>query len=94
MRKFLSVLVVTLLFATGALAETIRVKVDGLVCAFCVAGIEKSFKKTGMTDSVHVDLDSKLVTLKTKPKADLSDNKIRAIISKAGYKVTDIRHDN
>lgn len=76
--------------ASPAWAETIHVGVNGLVCAFCVKGIEKSFSKVDAVETVHVDLDKKLVTLTTKKDQTLGDDAIKATITDAGYSVTSI----
>jgi copper chaperone CopZ len=75
-----------------SLAETIHVGVNGLVCSFCATGIENSFKANPAIESVKVDLDSKLVTLNTKPDKTLDDAAITKTITDAGYSVTDIHH--
>jgi periplasmic mercuric ion binding protein len=69
----------------SAFAETIRTTVNGMVCAFCATGIEKTFRKQAEVESVHVDLPKKLVTVKTKPGKTLSDSKIKEIVTYSGY---------
>lgn len=92
MRKlFLSAALVTGISAP-AMAETIHVGVNGLVCAFCVTGIENSLKKIPAIESVKVDLDNKLVTITTKPDKTLDDKTITETITDAGYNVTNIHH--
>jgi copper chaperone CopZ len=87
-------LILTLIFALGlaapAMGETIHVSVDGLVCAFCVKGIENSFKKNEAINTVDVNMDEKLVTLTTKPDKTLDDKVIKEMITDAGYNVTNI----
>ncbi len=89
MRK---ILIATLVigFTTTAQAETILASVNGMVCAFCATGIEKSFQKQSVVESVNVDLDKKLVTLRTKPNQTLDDATVTKIITNAGYKVVGI----
>lgn len=93
MRKFLITTVTIMALATPALAEKIHVGVNGLVCAFCVKGIENSFKKQAAIDTVNVDLDAKLVTLTTKGAATMDDAKIKEVITEAGYTTTSIHHE-
>ncbi len=81
----------SLLYAATAHAETILASVNGMVCAFCATGIEKSFQKQSAVESVKVDLEAKLVTLSTKQDATLDDKTIRRVIGDAGYAVTDIK---
>jgi copper chaperone CopZ len=79
-------------FAASASAETIHVGVNGLVCAFCVKGIENSFKKQEAVETVKVDLDEKLVTITTKQGKTMDDTAIKQIITDAGYSATTIHH--
>ena len=85
MKKYL--LTIMLMFAlTAAIsAETIRTTVNGMVCAFCATGIEKTFRKQSEVESVKVDLKEKLVTIKTKPGKTLSDAKVKEIVTYSGY---------
>jgi len=82
-------IVITLAILAGlsgsAFAETIKTTVNGMVCAFCATGIEKTFRKQPEVESVHVDLPKKLVTVKTKPGKTLPDSKIKEIVTYSGY---------
>ena len=75
--------------ALGA-GKQIRVGVNGMVCAFCAQGITKKFKQESAVESVDVRLGDKLVTLTTKENQDIPDDKIRQILTDAGYNVSRI----
>ena len=79
----------TLLIAFGLTtivsAETIHTTVNGMVCAFCATGIEKTFRKQPEVESVKVDLPTKQVTIQTKPGKTLSDAKIKQVVTYSGY---------
>jgi mercuric ion binding protein len=92
MRTFVLTAAVAASFATAAMAETIHVGVNGLVCAFCVKGIESSFRKQPAVERIHVDLDNKLVTINTKTDQTLDDATIKQLITDAGYTTTTIHH--
>ena len=79
--------------ASTAQAETIKVSVNGLVCAFCATSIEKTFKKQPAVENVKVDLDSKLVTINTKKDQKIDDKTITGLIADAGYTVTKIKRE-
>jgi copper chaperone CopZ len=79
--------------STTVYADTIKASVNGLVCAFCATGIEKTFKKQPAVDGVKVDLENKLVTVTTKPQQTLDDATITKLITNAGYSVTGITRD-
>jgi mercuric ion binding protein len=66
-------------------AETIHTTVNGMVCAFCATGIEKTFRKQPEVESVKVDLPSKQVTIRTKAGKTLSDAKIKEAVTYSGY---------
>ena len=90
MRRMLIVTLAGMLLASSAFAETIKVSVNGLVCAFCATGIEKTFNAQPAVSAVKVDLDNKLVTIDTKPKETLDDATVTKLITDAGYSVSNI----
>ena len=69
-------------------AESIKASVNGMVCAFCAQGIEKSLSKMPATQAVHVDLKKKIVLIEAKAGQTLDPKKITAEIKDAGYDVT------
>src|SRR4030095_2157454 len=85
MRHTLLIIIVTAALLGSAAAETIRTTVNGMVCAFCATGIEKSFRKQPEVATVHVDLPNKTVTITTKPGKTLSDAKIKEVVTYSGY---------
>ena len=89
MKKLLITLVLIGLGGTAS-ADTIKTSVNGLVCGFCATGIEKTFKKQAAVETVNVDLENKLVTLRTKPEQTIKDEEITRLLSDAGYSVTGI----
>jgi copper chaperone CopZ len=81
-----------LLSIAGQLAATtIEVEVNGLVCAFCAQGIEKSMKKLPATDDVFVSLDDRLVAVALKDGQDIDDTTLKQTITDAGYSAVQIR---
>lgn len=74
--------------AHSALADSIHVDVKGMVCSFCAQGITKKFQAEPAVSSVNVDLDKHFVHLETK--SPLSDERIRQVITDAGYTVSSI----
>lgn len=93
MQKILFISAVFTLLSSTVHAETIKASVNGLVCAFCATGIEKTFKAQPDVESVHVDLDSKLVTITTKPDKKIDDDTVTRLITDAGYSVTNISRE-
>ena len=90
MRRNLLTLTVLFTLSASALAETVHVTVNGMVCAFCATSIEKTFKKEPQVEAVKIDLKKKLVTIQTKPGTKLTDAKIHEVINYAGYSHTSI----
>jgi copper chaperone CopZ len=82
---------VLLLTSLAISAETIEMKVNGLVCAFCAQGIEKTLRKQAATQDVFVSLKEGLVAIALKPDADLSDDSLRGLLKEAGYTVVSIQ---
>jgi copper chaperone CopZ len=90
MRHNLLILVILAWLSGSALAETITTTVNGMVCAFCATGIEKTFRKQPEVATVKVDLPKKLVTITTKPGKTLSDSKIKEVVTFSGYTMGEI----
>ncbi|RZJ21125.1 MAG: copper chaperone [Haliea sp.] len=71
-------------------AESLKVTVNGMVCAFCAQGIEKRLSKLDATKAVFVDLKNKVVAVEAKDGKKLDGKLISAEIAEAGYDVTGI----
>ena len=94
MFKHVSVLTLALLlagFSAMASAKTIRIDVNGLVCAFCAQGIEKTLKAFPATQAVYVNLEDHLVAVQLKDGSDIDDAALRKAITDAGYAVVGIK---
>lgn len=76
--------------AAKAAAAGATVKVNGLVCDFCVQAITRNFRKQAAVASVQVDLDAKEVRLGFKAGQTMADAAIRDLIVKSGYNVVSI----
>lgn len=74
---------------TSVFAATQKIEVNGMVCAFCAQGIEKSLSKIESTKDVYVNLDEGFVILES-ANDGLSEDKIKNIIVDSGYDVTKI----
>ena len=73
--------------AAAAAPQSITLKVDGLVCAFCAQGIEKKLKGFAATDGVYVNLEHGLVAMGLKPGQDVPDATLTSTLTDAGYTV-------
>lgn len=91
MKTRVCIALLSLIAAGAASAATIEMKVYGLVCGYCVQGIEKILKKNPATDQVLVSLENQLVALTTKSGADISDADLTKAITDAGYEVKGIK---
>jgi copper chaperone CopZ len=63
---------------------TITYTVPGMSCGHCEQAVKGSVSAVDGVESVDVDLDAKLVTIRG---SDLSDERLRAAIDDAGYDV-------
>lgn len=80
------------LFAGSVLeARSLRIEVNGLVCAFCADGITRAFKKEPAAAEVFVSLEDKLVAVQLKDGQDISDATTTQLLTDAGYTVVGIR---
>ncbi|HJS21549.1 MAG TPA: heavy-metal-associated domain-containing protein [Steroidobacteraceae bacterium] len=90
MRQLLIALAVAMSFIGNATAGTIEMKVNGLVCAFCAQGIEKTLRKNPATEDVVVSLEHKLVAIATRDGQDITDADLTTALKDAGYDVKSI----
>ena len=86
------ILLTTFLIAlsASAVADTIELKVYGLVCGFCAQGIEKTLRKNPATEDVVVSLEDKLVAIATRPGQDIPDADLTRALTDSGYDVKGI----
>ena len=82
--------VATGIFSAVQAATSVKVRVNGMVCAFCAQGIEKRLSKLPATQSVFVDLKQKIVAVEAKEGQTLDTKTISAEIVDAGYDVVNI----
>ena len=76
-----------------AFADTtsdIEILVKGMVCSFCVQGVEKKFGGEEAVEKVEVKLDESKVLLWIKDDHNLADDTINSLIKDAGYNVESI----
>ncbi len=67
-----------------------HVSVNGLVCDFCARALEKVFGKEEAVKAIDVNLDTKIITINFKEGQTLSDERIKDLITDAGYNVEGI----
>jgi mercuric ion binding protein len=90
MKKFIIALVMGIAAISSMAANSVKVTVNGMVCAFCAQGIEKRISKMGATKDVFVDLKKKTVAVEAKDGQLLDAKAISAEIVDAGYDVVKI----
>ena len=90
MKKLFSLTIAAMLASAAAQAETIEMKVHGMVCGFCAQGIEKSLRKNPATNDVVVSLENKLVVVQTVEGQEISDAALAKAIKDAGYDLKEI----
>jgi copper chaperone CopZ len=71
-------------------AETKKVTVNGMVCAFCAQGIEKRLSALPQTQAVYVNLDKRVVAVQAKEGQQLDDAVLKHEITEAGYDVVKV----
>lgn len=87
MKQLLAALALMAAVVPALAAESLKVTVNGMVCAFCAQGIEKSLSKMEATRDVFVDLKHKVVAVEPKPGHALDRKAIETAIVDAGYDV-------
>jgi len=71
-------------------SATQKVNVNGMVCAFCAQGIEKSVKTIPQVQDVYVNLEEHFIIIATNDDQGIPDKTIKSIIIDAGYDVAGI----
>lgn len=71
-------------------ADTVNVKVDGLVCDFCARALEKVFGKRNDVEGIKVDLDNGNVVVAMKPGQTIDNSTLTELITDSGYNVRSI----
>ncbi|MEM7554000.1 MAG: heavy-metal-associated domain-containing protein [Cyanobacteria bacterium P01_A01_bin.84] len=62
---------------------TLQLKVPGIACSACVNTVTKAIKSVDAIASVEADIVTKMLTIQT----EVSEEKIREVLDKAGYPV-------
>ena len=89
MKKIL--LIILLMLHSLAMAQTQKIEVMGMVCAFCAQGIEKSLMSLKQVNDVYVNLDNYFVVVDSKGDKGVEDEVLTNIIVDAGYTVKGIQ---
>jgi len=74
--------------------DSLRLKVDGMVCSLCAYGAERRLKKIEHVEGVTVELDSGLVVLTLRPGAAVSDSLLIAEVRRAGFALRGVTRFN
>jgi len=85
-----NLLLVTLFLSMNIYAQTQRIEVLGMVCAFCAQGIETSFSSDENIKDVFVNLENYFVVIESRDGKGIDENFITTIIIDAGYDVQKI----
>jgi copper chaperone CopZ len=67
-----------------------KISVNGMVCNFCVQGIEKRLTAMPQTKDVYIDLKQKIVVAQAKDGQAYDNAKLKSEIEDAGYEVVKI----
>jgi len=90
-KKLIVAMLTALVASSPALAtQSVKAKVNGMVCAFCAQGIEKKLRALSETSDVYVNLAQKIVAVQMKEGATLSPDVVREVIKDAGYELATI----
>ena len=90
MKKSLVAVMVAGCFALPVHAKTIKMEVNGLVCAFCAQGIEKKLRSMAPTQDVFVSLEKKVVAVALKDGQDIPDATLKEQLKDSGYDVVTV----
>jgi cation transport ATPase len=83
-------LAVALLLPAAVLAQTassLKLQVNGMVCAFCAQGIEKRLKALPEAGPIFIDLRNKVVAVESRAGQPLNAERVASEVRQAGYDV-------
>ena len=69
---------------------SIRVSVNGIVCAFCVQGVQRHFTAREEVKRIFISLEHSVVLLELYPDKEFPDQAITDTTKRAGYEVVRI----
>ena len=72
---------------TARAADTTRLTVNGMVCAFCAQGIERRLMALPQTKTVYVNLGPKVVAVEAREGQLFDAARLRSEIADAGFEV-------
>ncbi|WP_297526692.1 heavy-metal-associated domain-containing protein [Thiohalobacter sp.] len=84
-RTLMMTLLLMMSQAVSAGALEYRMRVDGLACPYCAYGVEKKLKAIDGVETVDVDLDRGLVTVRTREDLHLSEPQLQQLFQDAGF---------
>ena len=65
--------------------DSLRLKVDGMVCSLCAYGVERRLRTLAQVNQVRVNLDSGLVLVLLRPGAVINDSVLAREVRRAGF---------
>ncbi|TVQ42691.1 MAG: copper chaperone [Saprospirales bacterium] len=85
--KTIIILAVNFFLAFSAIGQydQFTVRVDGLGCAFCAAGVESQFKQVEGIKNIEIDLRNGILTYKVPSSMEMTFERVVTLIDEAGY---------
>ena len=80
----------TLSALSAQAGDTVKLQVNGMVCAFCAQGIEKRLTSLPETGELYINLAQKVVAVQPKAGQLINIEKVKAEITEAGYDVVKV----
>ena len=80
----------TLSALSAQAGDTVKLQVNGMVCAFCAQGIEKRLTSLPETGELYINLAQKVVAVQPKAGQSINIEKVKAEITEAGYDVVKV----
>ncbi len=84
-------IVSTMAYGQKETNDLFTVKVDGLGCAFCAVGLEKSLQKNKGIENIKIELETGTLTFETAHTRRLQSADVVELVEKAGYTPVNFR---
>lgn len=91
MRQIILLMGFALLLPATAWTQELELEINGMVCAFCAQGIERSLKRDPAVKDVKVDLGEMRVDVSLHEGQELSKSRANEIVRSSGYELRNYR---
>lgn len=88
--RLLPFLVLMALPLAAAPVRELQVRVNGVVCAFCMHGLEELVARQPAVEAMRADMDNSILVVTVRPGSSITHEQMRSWVYDSGYEVASI----